>query len=173
MTAGDDDHEYETETFPYDDRFRVEDLYARYAACLDDRRFEEWPDFFTEDCTYRIVPRENYDRGLPLATLSFESKGMLRDRVYAVTETLFHEPYYTRHLVSGLLIDVQDDGYHVRANYVVIRTKAGALSEVYSAGRYIDHIVDNLIDRRRTFRFKEKLCVFDSELIPNSLIYPL
>jgi salicylate 5-hydroxylase small subunit len=39
------------------------------------------------------VPRENYDRSLPLATLSFESKGMLRDRVYAITETLFHEPY--------------------------------------------------------------------------------
>ena len=152
-----------------EDRLRIEDLYARYAACLDDRRFDEWPDFFTDDCTYRILPRENYDRGLPLATLSFESKGMLRDRVYAVTETLFHEPYYTRHLVSGFVVAVRDDGYHVQANYLVIRTKAGALSEVYSAGRYIDHVIDS----GNAFRFHEKLCVFDSELIPNSLIYPI
>jgi salicylate 5-hydroxylase small subunit len=169
VTQGDDEFVIVHETFPVDDRVRVEELYARYAACLDDRRFEEWPDFFTDDCTYRIVPRENYDRGLPLATLSFESKGMLRDRVYAVTETLFHEPYYTRHLVSGFIIDVDDAGYHVRANYLVVRTKAGALSELYSAGRYVDHIIDD----NGTLLFQEKLCVFDSELIPNSLIYPL
>ncbi len=34
-----------------EDRLRIEDLYARYSACLDDRHFEEWPDFFTDDCT--------------------------------------------------------------------------------------------------------------------------
>ena len=152
-----------------EDRLRIEDLYARYAACLDDRRFEEWPDLFTDDCSYRLVPRENYDRGLPLATLAFESKGMLRDRVYAVTETLFHEPYYTRHLVSGFIFEADGAAYHVRANYLVIRTKAGALSEVYSAGRYIDRIVDE----RGTLLFEQKICVFDSELIPNSLIYPI
>ena len=151
------------------DRLRIEDLYAAYAACLDDGRFEEWPDFFTDDCTYRIVPRENYDRGLPLATLSFESKGMLRDRVYAVTQTLFHEPYYQRHLVSGLVVRADEGGFRVQANYVVVRTKAGALSEVYSAGRYLDRIVDDA----GTLRFQEKLCIFDSELIPNSFIYPI
>jgi salicylate 5-hydroxylase small subunit len=153
-----------------EDRLRIEDLYAAYAACLDDARFAEWPDFFTDDCVYRIVPRENYDRGLPLATLSFESKGMLRDRVYAVTETLFHEPYYQRHIVSGFVVRTDDGGeFRVQANYVVIRTKAGALSEVYNAGRYVDRI----IDENGALRFREKLCVFDSELIPNSLIYPI
>jgi salicylate 5-hydroxylase small subunit len=153
-----------------EDRLRIADLYAAYAACLDDARFAEWPDFFTDDCTYRIVPRENYDRGLPLATLSFESKGMLRDRVYAVTETLFHEPYHQRHIVSGFVVRAGDAGeFRVQANYVVIRTKKGALSEVYNAGRYVDRIVDE----NGALRFREKLCVFDSELIPNSLIYPI
>jgi salicylate 5-hydroxylase small subunit len=152
-----------------EDRLRIDELYARYAACLDDRRFEEWPDFFTEDCTYRVVPRENYDRGLPLATLSFESKGMLRDRVYAITETLFHEPYYTRHIVSGIIAQADGGGYRVRANYLVVRTKTGSLSDVYNAGRYADRVVDDA----GTLRFREKVCVFDSELIPNSLIYPI
>jgi salicylate 5-hydroxylase small subunit len=158
-----------TATIALEDRLRIDELYARYAACLDDGRFAEWPDFFTDECTYRIVPRENYDRGLPLATLSFESKGMLRDRVYAITETLFHEPYYQRHLVSGILAEPEDGGFRVRANYLVIRTKSGSLSEVYSAGRYLDRIVDDA----GALRFREKLCIFDSELIPNSLIYPL
>ena len=152
-----------------EDRLRVEELYARYAACLDDARFDEWPEFFTEDCVYRVVPRENYDRGLPLATLSFESKAMLRDRVYAITETLFHEPYYQRHLITGILVERDAGGFGVRANYLVVRTKAGSLSEIYNAGRYIDRIVNDA----GLLRFREKICVFDSELIPNSLIYPI
>ena len=158
-----------TAAISVEDRLRIEELYARYAACLDDARFAEWPELFTDDCVYRVVPRENYDRGLPLATLSFESKGMLRDRVYAITETLFHEPYYQRHIVSGILAIADGGGYRVRANYVVVRTKTGSLSEVYSAGRYVDRIVDEA----GTLIFAEKICVFDSELIPNSLIYPL
>ena len=59
-----------------DERFAVEELYAEYAAVLDERRFDEWPLLFTQDCLYQVVPRENEDRGLPLATLSFESRGM-------------------------------------------------------------------------------------------------
>ena len=153
-----------------EDRLRIDDLYAAYAACLDDERFEEWPEFFTEECTYRVVPRENYDRGLPLATLSFESKGMLRDRVYGITQTLFHEPYYQRHLITGLVVRLDDDGsFRVAANYLVVRTKAGATSEIYNTGRYLDRIVEEA----GTLRFREKICVFDSELIPNSLIYPI
>src|SRR6516225_2884364 len=75
-------------------------LYADYAAALDQADWEKWPEFFTENCTYKLQPRENYDRGLPLATLAFESKGMLKDRVYGMTETIFHDPYYQRHVVG-------------------------------------------------------------------------
>ena len=169
-----------------EDRLRIDELYAAYVSCLDGGRYEEWPEFFTEECTYRVVPRENYDRGLPLSTLSFESKAMLRDRVYGITQTLFHEPYYQRHLVSGILVrpadgarsgltlrqaqgDNGDADFVAEANYLVIRTKAGRLSEVYNAGRYYDRVVDD----GGVLRFREKICVFDSELIPNSMIYPV
>ncbi len=154
---------------PVEDRLRIAELYAEYAACLDDGRYAEWPEFFTDDCVYKVIPRENYDRGLPLATLAFESKAMLRDRVYGITQTLFHEPYYQRHLVSGFLVRPAGGGFAVRANYAVVRTKAGALPDVYSVGRY----VDCLVEHGGELRFAEKLCVFDSELIPNSLIYPI
>jgi len=94
---------------------------------------------------------------------------MLFDRVYGITQTLFHEPYYQRHIVSGLIVTSDADGYRVRANYVVVQTKAGALPHVYSAGRYVDRIVD--VDG--SLRFAEKICIFDSELIANSMIYPI
>ena len=123
-------------------RLEVEDLYARYIACLDQRRYDEWPEFFTEECIYKLQPRENFDRGLPLCTLSFESRGMLKDRVYGITQTLFHQPYYQRHLVSGLAIAAVEEGVvAAEANYLVIRTRKNEPSEVFNCGRYFDRIV--------------------------------
>ena len=42
------------------DRDALCDFYDDYYTALDDGRFEEWPAFFTEDCLYRVIPRENY-----------------------------------------------------------------------------------------------------------------
>lgn len=38
-------------------RLELEELYSAYSACLDEERFEEWPDFFVDQCLYKIVPR--------------------------------------------------------------------------------------------------------------------
>lgn len=151
-------------------RLQVEDLYAAYAACLDEQRYDEWPELFTEDCVYQLIPRENHEARLPLATVMLESKGMLRDRVYGITQTLVHAPYYQRHIISSIRV-VADDahGIHTEANYLVLRTKRNELSEVFNTGRYLDRLA-------RTpggLRFARKRCVFDSELIPNSIIYPI
>lgn len=151
-------------------RFEILDLYAAYAACLDERRYHEWPAFFTEACVYQLVPRENHDAGLPLATLSFESRAMLRDRVKGVSETLFHAPYYQRHVIGPVRI-LSDEGGELRteANYVVLRTRRDETSEVFNTGRYLDRIVRT----PEGLRFAEKRCVFDSEMISNSIIYPI
>ena len=151
-------------------RFEIEDLYGRYIRCIDSGKYDDWPDFFTEECVYKVQPRENYDRGLPLATLAFESRGMLKDRVYGITQTLFHQPYYRRHLVSGLIVTGQEgDRIRCEANYLVIRTRRHELSDILNAGRYYD----TLVRTGDGLRFAEKVCVFDSELIPNSIIYPI
>lgn len=146
------------------------DLYARYASALDNGPLEDWPEFFTEDCGYRLIPRENYDAGYRLATMSLDSKGMLKDRVYAARSTLFHAPYYQRHII-GLprILERSEGSCRVEVNYTVIRTKRDLRSEVFNTGRYLDHVVlDNAV-----LKFAEKLCVFDSEMIPNSIIYPI
>lgn len=151
-------------------RIAIADLNAEYAACLDDRRFDQWPDFFTDDCVYRLQPRENHDRGLPLATMSFESRGMLKDRIYAATQTLFHIPYATRHVVGWPRVMPSADGHiDAEASYAVVRVRENELPELFSAGRYIDRIV--AVDGR--LKYKQRLCIFDSALIANSIIYPI
>jgi salicylate 5-hydroxylase small subunit len=145
-------------------------LYADYAAVLDAGDWERWPDFFTADCHYRVQPRENFDQGLPLCTMAFESQGMLRDRVYGISHTLFHEPYYQRHVIGvPKVLEDSVETIKVEANYAVFRTKPSEPSTVFNVGRYLDTVrvaPDGLL-------FEDKLVVFDSELIANSLIYPL
>jgi salicylate 5-hydroxylase small subunit len=80
----------------FKDYFELTQLYADYASAVDPADWDAWPEFFIDDCVYRLQPRENHERGFPLATLAFDSKGMLKDRVYGIRETLFHDPYYQR-----------------------------------------------------------------------------
>jgi salicylate 5-hydroxylase small subunit len=145
-------------------------LYSDYASAVDSGNWDLWPGFFIDDCVYRLVPRENHERGFPLATLSFESKGMLRDRVYGIRETLFHDPYYQRHVVGAPVVrKVVDGRIHSEANYAVFRTKLSELSTVFNVGRYVDEVVQTADG----LRFASRLCIYDSEMIPNSIIYPV
>ena len=117
-------------------------LYADYAYAVDSGDWSLWPEFFVDACSYRLVPRENHERGFPLATLSFESKGMLKDRVYGIKETLFHDPYYQRHVVGAPLVrSVEGGRITSEANYAVFRTKLNELSTVFNVGRYLDVVV--------------------------------
>ena len=148
----------------------INQLNAAYAAALDDKRFDDWPLFFVEDGHYKLQARENFDRGLPLALMALESQGMMKDRVYGVTQTIFHGPYYMRHVIGPARILSQDgDLLKAEANYAVFRTKPGSVSEVYNVGRYIDELLR--VDGK--LKFKSRLAVYDSEMVLNSLIYPV
>ena len=151
-------------------QFDIDQLYAAYAAALDEKRFDDWPEFFVEDGRYVLQARENFDRRLPLALMDLESKGMMKDRVYGITQTIYHGPYYTRHVVSpARVLSAEGEVVTAQANYAVFRTRPAGVSEVYNVGRYIDEIVRT----GEGLKFRRRLCVYDSEMILNSLIYPV
>jgi len=148
----------------------IQQLYADYASAVDSGQWNLWPEFFTEACVYKLQPRENYERGFPLATLSLTSKGMLKDRVYGITETLYHDPYYQRHVVGTPVVrKVENGAIYCEANYAVFRTKLDKESTVFNVGRYLDTIVQTA----EGLKLKERLCIYDSEMIPNSIVYPI
>jgi len=150
--------------------FGIQQLYADYASVVDSGHWDLWPEFFTEQCVYKLQPRENFERGYPLCTLALTSKGMLKDRVYGIQETLFHDPYYQRHVVGAPIVrQVVNGRIHSEANYAVFRTKYDQISTVFNVGRYIDTIVQT----PGGLKFEERLCVYDSEMVPNSIIYPI
>lgn len=151
-------------------QLEIDQLNAAYAAALDERRFDDWPGFFVEEGRYTVQARENFDRGLPLALIGLESRGMMKDRVYGITHTIYHGPYYTRHVIGPAQVLAQEEGLvRAQANYAVFRTRPGDASEVYNVGRYIDE----LLRTPEGLRLRSRLCVYDSEMVLNSLIYPI
>ena len=158
---------------PADDYISLLLFYQAYANTLDSGDWNDWPAFFTEDCVYKVQPRENFDQNLPLGTLAFESQGMLKDRVYCIRETLYYEPYYQRHVVGSPVVTAIDgDTVNAHASYAVFRTKPDDTTHVYNVGRYIDQLVRSP-DAAHGWLLKSRICVFDSDLILNSMIYPI
>ena len=153
----------------HDLRLEVENLYADYVDCLDNGPLDRWPEFFTDECVYEIVTRENIERKLPLALMRCESRGMLIDRVVAVQRTSVFSPRTLRHVVSSLRVRADDRAIRAAANFAVFETVIDEPTRVFVAGRYLDQLVrvgDQL-------RFARKQCVLDSPLILGSLIYPI
>jgi 3-phenylpropionate/cinnamic acid dioxygenase small subunit len=151
------------------DRDALRDFYDDYYTILDDLRLDEWPPLFTEDCVYRVIPRENYEAGYTLSTIYAESRGMLVDRVMGMTRTQMYAPRYYRRFPGPLRIVSRDaDSVRSRHNLLVVQTLIDKKSEIVLSA--ICH--DVLVDDEGRNRLRERIVVFDSEMIPNSLIYP-
>lgn len=150
-------------------QFQVERLLARYVHCIDDDRLEEWPTFFTEDCVYRVISRENADRGLPAAAIFCDSRRMLVDRVVSARNANIYERHHYRHLVSSVVVERGAHELLATSNYVVYRTRTDGATALYNAGRYQDRIVveDGL------WLFREKVAIFDTHRIDTLLVTPL
>ncbi|HEY4374953.1 MAG TPA: aromatic-ring-hydroxylating dioxygenase subunit beta [Burkholderiales bacterium] len=161
---------------PRDLRAEVELLYADYAETLNDEAFEAWPAFFTERAFYQITSRENHERGLPIGLMRCESRGMIEDRVVAIRQTAVYGPRSIRRLVSGLRLHGWSENapgepptLKATASYLAVETLPDELTRVFNAGKYIDQ----LQVEAGTLRFASRLCVYDTLLIPNTLVYPL
>jgi 3-phenylpropionate/cinnamic acid dioxygenase small subunit len=139
------------------------DLFTRHGDLLDEERFDEWLDLFTDDCEYLVISRENVDRGLPLATIRCESKGYLKDRVVGVTTTSMYAPRSQRHVVGAPL---QHGDGSWSASYAVFQTLADEPTQVFSVGRYVARVDE-------AGRFSSLHAIYDSTLVLNSIVKPL
>jgi len=149
---------------------RVADLYTRYAETLCDLKIADWPEYFTDDCLYRIVSRPNHDRGQRIGPMFAENKGALKDRVVAISETLVYSARSLTHLVSGVRVVSSDAStLHSRSMLAVYQTLIDGTTQLQLVGRTFD-----AIDARGSeLKFRERIVVFDTELLAGALVYPV
>jgi 3-phenylpropionate/cinnamic acid dioxygenase small subunit len=151
-------------------RLGVQEFYARYAECLDGGRLQQWPEFFLDSCTYRVTTRRTLRLGPDEHLVSLSTRSTLRDRIAAIGQSEDYEPHTQRHTVSNFRVQAaSDEELRVQANFQVLRTFPGKRTELFVSGYYDDRIM--VAGGRLSFR--EKLCVLDSEIPPESLLYPI
>ena len=151
-------------------RDAINDLMADYCHYLDDDRLEEWLDFFTEDCHYKILSRENVESDLPLELLSCRNKNMLRDRILSLREANIYNIHFDKHLLGAVrILGEENGGYRVQANYSVYQSNQDGISELFSVGTYRDLIT--FADGKPLFQ--EKIAVADTFGIPRLLSTPI
>lgn len=152
------------------DRAAIFDLYANYGWLIDAAEWAGWLDLFAGECRYSIVPRENFDRGLPAGLVYCDSRAVLEDRIMALQEANKYNIHWDRHLI-GLPRFVGEEGGElaVEASFAVYQTDQEGESRLFATGLYRDRIVEE--DGR--FRFRDKLVVLDTFAVPSLLSTPL
>ncbi len=124
-------------------RERIEDFLAHIARAIDDDALEDWPAAFTEDATYRIIPREGFEAGEPVGILSCQGRGMMQDRVLALRTANIFEPHSYCHLLARPLLTAgADRAIAARTSFALYRTQQGGSTELFAAGKYLDRIVE-------------------------------
>jgi 3-phenylpropionate/cinnamic acid dioxygenase small subunit len=151
-------------------RLDIQEFYARYAECLDGGRLQVWPEFFLDTCVYRVTTRRNLRLGPDEDLMSLASRTGMRDRIVALAQSEDYEPHFQRHLVCNFRVQAAaDDELRVQANFQVLRTFPERRSEYFVSGTYSDRVA---ISAGR-LHFREKICVLDSDVPPDSLVYPI
>jgi anthranilate 1,2-dioxygenase small subunit len=153
---------------------QIEDLNARYAQAIDDDRLEMWPEFFTEDGTYAIVPRENVELGYEIAIVSCRNRAMMLDRVFAIRKASLYGPHRYRHVVSRSLIDADGDGAASAVTpFVVFQIRTDPVDfgrvETYALGEYRDRYTR----AGEELRLLSRLVVLDNSTVRTLLATPL
>ncbi|MFZ1122503.1 MAG: anthranilate 1,2-dioxygenase small subunit AndAd [Candidatus Binataceae bacterium] len=150
--------------------YELHRLQERYVSVIDADRLEEWPNFFTEDCVYEIIPKENVDLGLPMGIMHCFGRAMLRDRITSLREANVFEPHTYRHITSGLeLAPVDADTVDIQSNYVVVQTLTDGESRIYQAGRYFDRVVHSA----EGWLYQRKRVVYDTSRVQTLLVTPV
>jgi len=149
------------------DRIQVCDLLAEYGALIDIGKFDEWLDLFAEDCRYQILPRENFDRGLPAALVFCDSRAILEDRIRALREANKYNIHIDRHVIG--LPRIFDNGLEVEAPFAVYQTDQEGETRLFATGLYRDRLEISGL----RLRIRDKLILLDTFAVPSLLATPL
>ena len=112
---------------------------AAYARCIDNGDLSAWPDFFEEQCSYKITTADNYSQGLEAGIVFANSRAMLVDRITSLREANVYERHIYRHFLGPPCV-LSQDAARVRSetSFFVVRIMRDGATDIYATGRYLD-----------------------------------
>lgn len=151
-------------------RALIETFNAEYCAVLDANQVERWPEFFTDDATYRVTSRENALLGMPVGLIYSEGRLMIRDRATACARSQMFAPRHMLHVLGTTRV-LREEGNVVEAQtpFILMQTLVEGPSTIHLAGTYHDRFERSgeriLIARREV--------IYDTEILATALAYPV
>ena len=94
------------------DREPFELFLIHEARLLDDRRFEEWMELFTEDGLYWVPSAPDQQDPYKHASLFFDDRELMKTRIERLNHPRIHiqtPPSRTCHLVSNVIVEEADE----------------------------------------------------------------
>ena len=149
---------------------RILALQAAYIRCIDHNELEAWPDFFLEQCLYKVTTAENHKLGFPAGIIYADSKGMLIDRVQALRQANIYEKQSYRHIL-GLPNIVRNGGAEAESEtpFLVVRVMHDGQSDIFATGVYLDTVRADGND----LKFASRVVVCDSSRVDTLMALPL
>ena len=155
-------------------REAVEDFLYHEAELLDDRRFRDWLELFSDDAMYWMPVRQNRLTGpgevaaelTPRGGNSYfeDDKEALRlrvERLYTDHAWAESPPSRTRHLINNIRIKEQaGDELEVHSDFLVYRTRLEHDRDLYVGGR-----IDRLRRVGKGFKIIHRTIILDQAIL--------
>ena len=114
------------------------------ARLLDERRFEDWMNLFTEDGRYWVPTQPGQQDALRTASLFYDDRNAMRARFARLKHPLIHvqtPPSRTRHLISGVRLEQPDARGECIAtsNFLMLEYRPGYEQRLYG-GTYLHRL---------------------------------
>jgi anthranilate 1,2-dioxygenase small subunit len=144
--------------------------YADYAYYADSGKYDDWLGLFAKECSYHVIPKENFDRGLPAGLIYCDSRGMLEDRIQTLQIASKYNIHTDRHIIGPPRIaSAVSDDLLVEAPFSVYQTDQEGNTRLFATGLYRDRFGRN----GKGLSIKEKVVVLDTFAVPSLLATPL
>ena len=96
------------------------------------------------------------------------------DRIAAVTQTSVYHQRALTHLITNTRVLGEAHGMiEITANYAVLETLPNQYTKILNSGRYLGKLTRPGNGAGEELKIKELICVYDSALVPASIIYPV
>jgi 3-phenylpropionate/cinnamic acid dioxygenase small subunit len=149
---------------------RIMAVNAAYIRCIDTGALEGWPDFFLDDCLYKVTTADNLKAGFAAGVIYADSKAMLSDRILALRQANVYEKQNYRHIV-GLPNVIRNGGDTAECEtpFIVVRIMHDGQTDVFATGVYLD----TLRDAGGSLKFAQRVVVCDSSRFDTLVALPL
>jgi salicylate 5-hydroxylase small subunit len=143
--------------------------YVRHLArLLDEFQIGKFVDEFVDGGHYRLIPRDNYEAGLPVCVID-DSKKRLRYRQKIIEKHWHYEKFQERRILSPVSVAVEGDSRaDVLTNFAIFRTDIEGQSRLHLCGTFEDEL--RRVDGR--WRISTRKAVLDSYLPDFAIVLP-